>query len=457
MPHRVGADGRRCWEETIGAGILVLAFGFLIAIQVVDTTNPENYQQVANVPLWLAVVMAVTSAYFLLFGSSTPHRARLLSILLAGWFATAYLNPLEQTGENYAKLAAVLIGLVLASAAASPAVSGWIVTLAGAVFVWLNGLAIAMALASQGALMPGAARWWSQEHGWVPIPDPVSSPAISPVDWLATVRLPASTTGYIEVGLASNPNGTGNALVLAVAFSLPFAVWWFGVTRHRRRRAMAGVAVAVLGLLIPGILMLAILDARSALIAALASLLVWAVPRRLLEMRIARIAAALTPFVVLAPVAISALGNLSLTRRSCVWADWRAAVGGSPAWGIGAPGGFAGDSCGSYWWRHTHNEVLQAWSISGIGGALTAALTLGWLGWLAVKHYRTDGRGLLAVMAASTVIMGTEILSLAEDWRWMGLATLLVIAGRSLRLSGAARTSLPGDRPPRLSAQRVRR
>jgi hypothetical protein len=430
--HERGGAGARPpvspWARLAGAvaalaGVayvwLVLGSNLLLQYQR-EPLPPDRLQDLARIGLVVAVVVLL----------SRVTSARLLVVvgLVAAWLAAPALSSWGLTGraELWFLSWAVIGGALLLAAAASPRWVGWSLVALAMVLVAMNWLVYWRTYYSFGAVSPGAGQWLLPQRGWAPaLPSPEDQQFLLdagmpyPQDrvqrLVALVRSVPEFAPFSLVGSSSNANYTGNFVAPAVAFGCAFLLRgheWDPARRPWPVRVL--VALAALGLLTAGLLLLHALAARTAALALLVALLLLLVPVRWARNPWwASLAAAAAVLVVVAPPAASRQLGSSFSGRDCVWRSWWAAVSEQPRWGIGPPGAI--DSvCGEFFIVNAHNELLQAMSIGGLLGLVAAVATLGLLVWLGVRRSDRDGRQLLVVMACLLTLMGLEVLT--TDW-----------------------------------------
>ena len=353
-------------------------------------------------------------------------------------------------------LGAVCAGLFFGVAAARPAWTGWSIFILGAGYVFLHVVVYYKSYYSLGQAFPGSTRWlsrsmwnaesmasvkdWQGGYYFVALPYPEGRidrvlALVRDVPYLETFR--SGFKPFAFRGLTGNGNLTGNFLAPYLAFVIPFsATRWRGNHGLRRVLSVTARIVMAAAVLIPGLFLLQVLGARSALAAVLVSFLVVVSPLAWSRNSpTATIAAIVIPLGVLVPFVLTRSQGFSFNGRDCVWDRlWIPAIRDSPIWGIGPPGRLS-DACapGSTAWYHAHNEIFQAWSLGGLLGLAAAVTTIAGLSWLAVRYSDRDGRVLLAVITCCTVLMGFEVLSsFRSNWVFMGIAWFIAIAGYSL-------------------------
>lgn len=439
------------------AGLAGLAF---MCIVIVGNIVLE-YLRIMEAPRdWLVTcAVAAVAVVALALASRRLRRSTVIvGALLSVWLGAGTVSSWFLTGTVDTRsfmLGLVAAGLYFGVAAAVPGWSGWTIFGLGAGWVLLNLYVYYRAYYSLGQAFPGTS-WWALAPGVltgsVTSVQDVQAPGIAPLPypdgqlarlWALLFEVPEGTPQFIFNGLTGNGNLTGNFLTPLLAFIAPFAAgrWRSGEQPHRVGPLAARVVLAA-AVLLPGFFLLYLMEARAAIMGLLASLCLL-VALRVLPTRwtanrtTAYVAAVAVPALILVPYAMSRLLGLSLNGRDCIWNKvWLPAIQNSPVWGIGPPGRLS-DACapGAPAWFHAHNELFQAWSIGGLLGVSTALAALGSLTWFAVRYWRRDDAALIAVVVCCATLMGNEVLSTFRgDAVHLGIAWLLVIAGRSMAL-----------------------
>lgn len=382
----------------------------------------------------------------------------IIGAMIFAWLSSGALSSLALTGATDTR--SLLFGLIAAGlffgvAGARPAWSGWSIFILGSGWLLANIYAYYRSYYSLGQEFPYSTLWATT---------PVSlSPSMSAItDWRGLTPLPfpdgvlarvwallvdvpgmealdAGFKPFIFTGLTTNGNQTGAWLTPFLAFVVPFLRQRWQALQARRPNAAIvariGVAAAVL---IPGLFMLYMLEARAAIGAVLAGLVVLLIPSAWLRSRGVAIGFVLTvPAIMLIPFTTGVLMGRDWSGRACIWDQvWLPSIQGSPWWGFGPPGRLP-NVCladGSEVF-HAHNELLQAWSIGGLLGLIAATAALCGLAWFAVRYWQRDGRILMAVLICCAVLMGFDVLtSYLGNFVHLGIVWLLVVAGRSMAL-----------------------
>lgn len=437
----------------LGVAYLWLVIGRSIWMQYTrDIDPPIDWLRAAA---WLAVPVILVA----ILSRRMRWPGLVLGGLIAVWMGAGAVSSWRLTGQvdmRSLMLGAVCAGLFFGVAAARPAWTGWSIFVLGAGYVFLHVLVYYKSYYSLGQAFPGSTGWWSRslynaesltslkqwQGGYYFVALPYPEGRIDRILALVTEvpNLEIFRSGinpFAFRGLTGNGNLTGNFLAPYLAFVAPFvATRW---RRHSGVRMFFIVIARIIlaaAVLIPGLFLLDVLDARSALAGVLISLLVLIIPLAWSRNSpTATIAAILIPLGVLVPFILTRTQGISWSGRDCVWDRlWIPAIRESPIWGIGPPGRFS-DACapGSPAWIHSHNEIFQAWSLGGLLGLAAAVTTIVWLTWLAVRYSDRDGRVLLAVITCCMVLMGFEVLSsFRSNWVFMGIAWFIAIAGYSL-------------------------
>lgn len=423
-----------------------------------------QYQRVLDPPrTWLMTCgLAAIPVIAVVLASRRIGRATaIIGALIFVWLSSGALSSLALTGAMDTR--SLLFGLIAAGlffgvAGARPTWSGWSIFILGSGWLLANVYAYYRSYYSLGQEFLGATLWattplglsqsmsditdWRGSYYFTPLPFPDGLLARV---WALLVDVPRMHSLYggfkpfVFTGLTTNGNQTGAWLTPFLAFVVPFLRQrWQGLQAHRPNAATVariGVAAAVL---IPGLFMLYMLEARAAIGAILASLLVLLIPAAWLRSRAATIAFVLAiPVVMLFPFATGVLMGRDWSGRACIWERvWLPSIQGTPWWGFGPPGRLP-NVCladGSEVF-HAHNELLQAWSIGGLLGLIAAAAALCGLAWFAVRYWQRDGRILMAVLICCAVLMGFDVLtSYLGNFVHLGIVGLLLVAGRSMVL-----------------------
>lgn len=400
-----------------------------------------------------------------------------IGALVGLWLGAGAISSWRLTGDLDGRslmLGLVCAGLFFGVAASRPLWTGWSIFLLGAGWVFLTVYVYYRSYYSLGQAFPGTTWWWSTVQSKADSMTSIKewrggyyfAPLPYPDGRLERIRalifdVPRFESIYEGLrpfqfrGLTGNGNMTGNFLAPFLVFVAPFIAH-----RLRGRRtwhwsliipARIGLTAAVL---VPGLFILYVMDARAALGGVLASLLVLAIPLAWARnAAAATLAAILIPAGFLVPFLLTRLQGLSWNGRDCIWNDlWIPTIRDSLLWGIGPPGRLS-DTCtpGSTTWYHAHNEFFQAWSIGGILGVTAAVAAVAALAWFAVRFSDRDDRALLALLVCCMVLMGFEVLSsFRANYLHLGIAWFVVITARSMGMLLRARSS-PDQRESQLS------
>lgn len=393
---------------------------------------------------WFEPVLLIMTLAVLLVGVPLVARVWLLWVplgLLTVWIGAAVVSTLALTGSvavGFLKWTLILAALFVSAAVTRPLWSGWAVLILGSLHIAAHVVVYWKNYFSLGASFSSAGSWWSSSYGWSLLPLPARSDWAGPSTLIglpypqgvierveALVFEVPDLVGYQFFGLTGNPNYTADYLAPFLVFAAAFLVRPVGTHLAAPVRLAAGTAV-----LLPGLWIIHVLDARSAVTAVLIGLLLLVVPvawsRRGAFPYAAAVAA---PLLLLAPPITSWLTAASLSGRGCVWRSWVVAVRESPLWGVGAPGQLSDTCASSAIIVNAHNELLQSWSIGGLLGLAGFVGFFVIVTFQAVRHSDLDGRVLLSVMAASVALLGMEVLS--TDW---ALGWVVPLIARSLAL-----------------------
>lgn len=343
------------------------------------------------------------------------------SAALSGWVLTRRLD------TDLVALAIVASGLALSASASPKKWSGWALLFIGSAYVYVNLYLILRFSSSGGIDFPRAGTG-------LQLPDSGSSGALL---WRFIADGVVGRSYF--VGLTPNSNLTGNCLVALSAFMAPFILSQRPFWSTNRTVTVCYRAALLAILVLPAMALMTALVARTALAGLICSFIVLTLKQRWLNSRWAPITSAfLTPIVVATPVVLATFSNLSASGRDCVWESWWAQARRDWLLGSGSPGSFPALGCTRrQTWSHAHNELLQAWGVSGLLGLAILIVILSGLGFVAVRFYQSDHRTLLAVMAASAVLMGFEVVGgngwvLGPDWLVMGLVSFVAVTARSV-------------------------
>ena len=370
--------------------------------------------------------------------------ARTFAALVTLWMGSAAISALALGGHldwRAVLLAVACAGLSIGVSVAPPLLSGSSIFAIGASYVWLHLIVLWSNYYSLGSEFTVAGPWAG--GGVVPtaVADlPFPDDPVSKLFALVSTASAGPSSGYYFIGLTGNPNLTGNYLAPFLAFMAAFTLRAAIGTRRETPERVLAIA-AFVAFVTPGVFLLHALVARTALIAVLVSMVValWPGSMRRPTARVQGVLAIVLPvFVIAAPPTLSATMRLSLNGRDCVWESWWQAVGREPVWGSGP--GTLPSGCGTReWWWHAHNELLQSWSVGGLVGLVSFVLLIAFLTWFALRFSGRDGRALVAVLTCCLVLFGMEVLTpFFENAVALGVATLIAVAGRSLRLMTAA-------------------
>ncbi|MCB9427631.1 MAG: O-antigen ligase family protein [Actinobacteria bacterium] len=460
-PIRAKRPGPLSTTQTV-VGVVASGLGVAYLWLVIGRSIWMQYTRVLEPPIdWLrtAAWLAIPVIAVAVLSRRMRWPGLVLGALIGVWMGAGAVSSWRLTGQVDTRslmLGMVCAGLFFGVAAARPAWTGWSIFVLGAGYVFLHVVVYYKSYYSLGQAFPGSTWWWSRSmwHAdslasvkqWrggyyfvaLPYPEGRIDRVLALVTEVPNLEIFRSgISPFAFRGLTGNGNLTGNFLAPCLAFVVPFvATRWRGHRGVRLFFIVAARIVMAAAVLIPGLFLLHVLGARSALAAVLIGLLVLIIPLAWSRNSpTATIAALVIPLGVLVPFILTRTQGISWSGRDCVWDRlWIPAIRDSPIWGIGPPGRLS-DACapGSPAWFHAHNEIFQAWSLGGLLGLAAAVTTIVWLAWLAVRYSDRDGRVLLAVMTCCMVLMGFEVLSsFRSNWVFMGIAWFIAIAGYSL-------------------------
>ena len=438
------------WAPRLGLAHLWVVLGLSVAMQFIladssGSSEVGGWLQTASLA-WLvgvAVSGVVTFAAAAMSGL-VVRAARTFGALVTLWVGSAALSALALVGHLDGRavlLALACAGLALGVSVAPPSLSGASIFAIGASYVWLHLIVLWSNYYSLGADFTVAGGWVGNPmvltaSGELPFPDDPASQLVA----LVSTAAAGPSSGYVFIGLTGNPNLTGNYLAPFLAFMAAFTLR--AAIGNRSQAPERGTAItAFVAFVAPGLFLLHALAARTALIAVVVSIVVvlWPTPRRRPTAKTQGLLAVVLPVVVIAaPPTLSAGMGLSLNGRDCVWESWWQAVQQEPTWGNGP--GTLPSTCGPReWWWHAHNELLQSWSLGGLVGLISFVLLIAFLTWFALGFSDRDGRALVAVLTCSLILFGMEVVTpFFENAVALGLATIIAVAGRSLRLMTAS-------------------
>lgn len=437
----------------VGLAYIWFGLGLSIVLQLLlaEGRGPAKPGWLPNTPpSWLVVVglagAVVTVACWL--GARVTRPVLVFAALAGVWVSSPTLSAWWHSGQfqwRWLLLAAAAVGLVLAAATAPAMWTAWSIVGFSAAYTYANLYAIYRAYYSLGTSYSIAGNF--REIGPIGLPD--FDPPGGHVGRIIAlvVHLWQPEVAMQPMGLAGNPNLTGNYLAALLAFSLVMALR-FHPTKVRvwpYRALLIGFVV------LPGVYLMNLLSARAAIVGLVMAAVVSLV--RLPESASSMVAAAVAGamfLVVLVPVVVSQAVDFSISGRDALWSDWWSAMTGQSIFGLGPPGGFEGQFQGSdIRWSHAHNELLQSWNLGGLVGLGACVGALVMLAWFGLRYWRWDDRALLAVLTCCLVLMSVEVLSTVfEVWPALGLAGLLVVAGRSLGMMTLDRPRQSPTRSP---------
>lgn len=434
--------------DVAGPAFFVLVVGAGLAMQIARVNNPALH--------WL-ILLAVLAAAVILFAYSSGRlsaRTMLLGLLLAAWPASASCSTYVLRGEvevRWLAIGLVTLGLFLGIAATNPSVAGWCILGLGALYIYANLFALYRGYFSLGNsfwatswydakfnrtnALGSLADYWGAANG-EPLPYPEQP-------WSRAVALLFQVprlTWFSFGGLAINSNHTGNYIAPIIPFVVPFAAgrWLATGARHpiRVRVARASLAISVVA---PGFFLLYVLEARTALLAALLGIAAVVIPLSWTRRPLASVVTlASTLVLVMTPFFLTSLLEFSWNGRDCVWNAWLPIVHHSPLWGAGAPGTFVGycpELGTDQTYPHAHNEILQAWNMGGLLGLAACVGALAVIAWDAPKLRVSDNGALLSVLVCVSLLMGMEVLATSQDsnWPYISIVWVIAIAARSIR------------------------
>lgn len=228
-------------------------------------------------------------------------------------------------------------------------------------------------------------------------------------------------------GFLGDPNLIGPLAALLVVYAF---------ARTGMRRWVFGVS---------GLLMLVLADSRASYAAAALGLLVllvlpgWGVPvRRITVPKVLAASVGLAAGArVIADVAASPAGALTMTGRTSMWPDFLSLWPESPWWGVGTARIAEAVTQGVLppWSYHGHNQHIDMLVRYGVAGLLLSTAVLAVAFAVAVGAARR-GRGLgVAIMATLAVI---TVANMALDWRYPSAAFSVLLA--TVVLSATARS-----------------
>ncbi len=442
----------------LGVFYLVFSLGGNMLVRL-DPSNPRP---------WFEPTLILMAAAVLLVGVPLVARTWKLWVplgLLVVWIGAGVVSAWALTGSvpvASVRWTVILAALFVAAAVTRPAWSGGAVLALGTLHVAVHVVVYWKNYYSLGASFPSSGLWWSTSYGWSSLPLPARTDWVmggAPVLGLpypqgAIERLGAlivevpQVARYQFFGLTGNPNYTGDYLAPFLVFAVALLLRPVSVRLPVLPRALTSAVILMMGLLV-----LHVLDARSALLAVVVGLVVLVVPVSWARRGVVPYAAAVgVPFLLLAPPLVSWTTGAWFTGRSCVWRSWRAAVQDSPAWGVGAPGQLMDVCPNPVFIVNAHNELLQAWSVGGAIGLLSFTFFIAVATWMAARHSDLDGRVLLAVVTTCVALLGMEVIS--TDW---AIAWLVPIVARSIALFtvGEPVVRTVGEDRPRLQRRAV--
>lgn len=429
---RLGLQAAGRW---LGIVYLVFSLGGNMLMRL-DPANPRP---------WFEPVLLIMACAVLLVGLPLVTRKWQIWVplgLLVLWIGAGAVSTWALTGSvpvATVRWTVILAALFVAAAVTRPAWSGWALVVLGTLHLAANLAVYWRNYFSLGASFPDSGLWWSASYGWSSLPLPSRTDWV--VDGAPALGLPypqgviervsalivevPEVAGYQFLGLTGNPNYTGDYIAPFLVFAVAFLLRPVSVRLPAAPRAVAAAAVLLMGLLV-----LHVLDARSALLAVLVGLVVPFVPVGWAGRgAVPFIAAVGTPMLLVLPPLVSWTTGAWFTGRFCVWRSWSAAIRDSPGWGIGVPGHLADVCPNPAFIVNAHNELLQAWSVGGVIGLLSFACFVALATWMAARHSHRDGRVLLAVTVACVALLGMEVLS--TDW---AIAWLVPIVARSIAM-----------------------
>ena len=443
---------RRRRHPRLGLAHLWVVLGLSVAMQFIladSTSNSEVGGWLQTAPLaWLvgvAVSGVVTLAAAVMSGL-VVRAARTFGALVTLWVGSAALSALALVGHLDGRavlLALACAGLALGVSVAPPSLSGASIFAIGASYVWLHLIVLWSNYYSLGAEFTVAARWTGgRVVATAPADLPFPEDPMSRLFALVSTASAGPSSGYSFLGLTGNPNLTGNYLAPILAFMAAFTLRaTIGDRnqlqkrhRHHGLRRLRGTrrVPAACACRANSVDRCRCLHRGGAMAHAEA---------RTDQARCRAFLAVLLPVAVIAaPPTLSAAMNLRLSGRSdCVWESWWHAVGLEPVWGNGP--GTLPSTCGLEGMVVARAQrVLQSWSLGGLVGLLSFVLLIAFLTWFALGFSDRDGRALVAVLTCCLVLFGMEVVTpFFENAVALGLATIIAVAGRSLRLMTASR------------------
>jgi hypothetical protein len=400
----------------------------------------------------------------------------LLALGLAAWVAARALSAwmLDSQVEAAALLLALaLAGLVIAVAAIPAAVSGWTLAAVGAAYIYVNLFVLWQNYFTTAARFPGVARWALRteppyileitktppfrDYDAFPSPEAFSDRVWVFLRSRDPISPPADLWGYWLDGLGGHPQATGSAVALCVVFLAAFSLRrWSPWYRSNPVPVVLGRLALFAATVLPGLALLHLFQSRAALGGVLAALVLLVLPLRWARGRAWSWSFAIaTPLLIILPPAVTAAGVTGWNNRDCAWQDWWSQVTGTRLWGYGPPDSYPISACprtgGRTSWAHAHNELLNAWGVSGLLGLAAAAAVLMTLSWWAVRGRDRDQRVLLGLMTTSAALLGLEVLVYPPGgWIRPDLLLFTAIAARSVQQIAAGDRSLGStDADPR--------